>query len=420
MAKVRRIAGLAVTGVLVAGIAGASAPASAIDTAPVVDKPEVYLGQSAGTALRVTALGNPLTFGVSNAKIDSTLKAAADGAGSLSALAKNTSAVTEIGKADPASGERCTTPALPTQLASTLKVGLACTRSSTALVDGVPKATSLGYVTGIDASAANALTALPVNLDLQPVRTALEGVLGTIPNDAVADTVGQLLDSVIDTQTLAVKLGPSTSDVSGTAAGIVSTSTAEAGRIDILPTGALDGGPLASIIIGTAKATATYDRAGGVATPTIDPALVTVKIAATPLTPAIEQTIKPGVTSCFLDTEIPGLGAPLKSCITVASGTTETTTDANGNKIAKAVADGVKLELLTGLQGGVVLELAHAEALAGGAPAIVAPPVETPRAIAPPTPTELPRTGGIPFLPMAGSGLLALAAVVRRMVGRVR
>ena len=418
MRSFRAVAGAIAVGGLVTMTVMGGSPANA-ETASAA-KPEVFLGSAAGTALRISALGQDATIGGSKASIDSTLKATANGIGSITSLATNKSAVNELGKADPVAGERCANPSLPVTAVS---VGLACTRSATELVAGVPKATSLGYVTGVNVSANNVLTGLPIDLNDNAVVTILEGLLGTLPAETrpVTDTLGELLDSIIETQTLSAKVGPSVSEVSGTVGSITSVSEAKAAQIDILPKGALDGGPLASIIVSSAKASATYDRVTGVSTPTVDPALVTVKLGKTPLLPnGLTQTVAPGQSTCILDLAIASLGTPLKSCITVAAGKTSESVDpATGKKVVSAVADGVKLELLTGLNGGIVLELAHAEASVAGSPAVT-PPVnpQVPTLNAPPT--ELPRTGGLPMLPMVGSGLMGLAVFARRLLVRAR
>jgi len=82
-----------------------------------------------------------------------------------------------------------------------------------------------------------------------------------------------------------------------------------------------------------------------------------------------------------------------------------------------AVADGVSLQLLKGVAGGITLELAHAESAVGGAKALITtqsvnPPAEVKAA-------ELARTGAeAPWLPMGI--LLILAAFVTRRASRAR
>jgi hypothetical protein len=77
--------------------------------------------------------------------------------------------------------------------------------------------------------------------------------------------------------------------------------------------------------------------------------------------------------------------------------------------VARSPVPGVKLDLLQGVSGGVVLELAHAEAGVAGAPASKASPVAAPK--------SLPRTGGLPLWPLA-LGVVALAAATRRLAAR--
>jgi LPXTG-motif cell wall-anchored protein len=61
------------------------------------------------------------------------------------------------------------------------------------------------------------------------------------------------------------------------------------------------------------------------------------------------------------------------------------------------------------MDGGVVLQLAHSEAEVAGAPAVATPQSQVLAAQ-----TTLPRTGGTPWVPIAGIGMLAIALVGRR------
>ena len=139
--------------------------------------------------------------------------------------------------------------------------------------------------------------------------------------------------------------------------------------------------------------------------PSFDAALVTVNLNPT-LAGALglpaSTSIKPGVTQTIL------AGTPLQSTIIVADGSTSK--DANGT--VHAVADGVSLQLLKGINGGIALALAHSEANVVGAPAVV-----TPNQQAIVKAVTLPRTGGpSPWVPFAGAGLLGAALVVRRLL----
>ncbi len=123
---------------------------------------------------------------------------------------------------------------------------------------------------------------------------------------------------------------------------------------------------------------------------------MTVRLS-TPLTGNVDIPVAPGETVTILQ------GTPLESTITVADGSTTKNPDGS----VSSVADGVKLELLKGVNGGIVLELAHAEAGAAGSPAVLGSIIDVP---------ELPRTGGTPWIPVAGIGAVGLAVLARRVV----
>ena len=103
-------------------------------------------------------------------------------------------------------------------------------------------------------------------------------------------------------------------------------------------------------------------------------------------------------------------GTPLESRIVLGAG--KIVDDGVFGK--KAVADGVAVELLKGISGGIVLNLAHAEAGAiSNLP--VTKVLDIPSLdIARGTPTSLPRTGAETALPLALAGAgIALVAVRR-------
>src|SRR5439155_25952056 len=107
----------------------------------------------------------------------------------------------------------------------------------------VRHASSGGSVASLDVSANN----LPArNRVIEPVQGALEQIFGPLSEAAPAikpatDTSSDLLTALAKTQTLAVRIGNSTSDVSATGTQVTSVSTAAGGRIDILPVGGLAG-----------------------------------------------------------------------------------------------------------------------------------------------------------------------------------
>ena len=383
MRIIRRL--IAVAGVVaLAGSFVASAPAGA-------QTPEVYAGSALGRALNLSVLGQSATFGVSTAKIDSTLKATADGAGQVLVLGSTTKAEVTGNNAKQDAPQAC---AAAVPVAPVLNLGLVCSASTAEVANSLPHAVSEGSLAELDITA----NALPINSVIAPVQGALEGVFGTLPDalDPATDTVSDLLTAVGTTQTLDAKIGHSRSEVSTVAGVVTATGVAEAAQIDLLPVGGLLENPVASIIVGSAKATAVYDRAAGTASGSYDPAIVTVRLS-TPLTGNVDIPVTVGQTVTILE------GTPLESTITVADGSVTKNPDGS----VSSVADGVKLELLKGVNGGVILELAHAEAGAAGSPAVLGSVLDVP---------ELARTGGMPWIPIAGVGAVGLAVLARRVV----
>ena len=393
MRSTTRRLGAAVVTALLAG-AFAMGPAHAADT----NRAEAFLGSATSTALGLDAFGQKLTLGFSKADVNSKLSAIAEGAGQVLSASTTKAAVT----ADNTKQEdlnKCATPALPGELASLVNFGIACSSSVSEIKAGAPHANSTGSVASLDVSANTVL-----NQVIAPVQPALEQVFGTLSQvapqlDPATNTISDLVTQVAKTQTLALRLGNSTSDVTTTDKAVSSVSTAAGGQIDILPVGGLAGGPLASIIVGSAKASSVYDRVSGKSTPTFDPAIVRVRLGLPALGDVKEIAVAPGQDLPLFE------GTPLESHIIVGKGSSVTNPDGS----AKAIADGVTLRLLTGIQGGVNLSLAHAEAGVAGAPAVAVPA------------TELPRTGGpAPWLPVAGVTLLAGAIVTRRFLTATR
>ena len=238
--------------------------------------------------------------------------------------------------------------------------------------------------------------------------TALDPVCGLVAlSCGVTDTVGDVLTSVLETKTLEVSAGRSISSVTSDNGKITATASSTGAEIKLLPLpvvgGVVNDEPLATIVVGTARATAVYDRAVGSSTPTVDPALVTVKlnsVLASTLGIPAEVTVPVGQSLVVPGTE----GTPLETEIVVAAGRTATNPDGT----VSAFADAVKVHALKGVSGGILLALASAEAGVGG----------TLAAAAPVPAVELPRTGGTPWMPLAGAGVLGLAVLVRRVVAR--
>jgi len=464
MARIRRVA------VLV----GVAALAGAVITGPAqADSPEVFSGSAAGSALDLSVLGKQATFGVSAAQANSTGAAKARGIGQATTTVEAIDA--EVGTygsdktATAAAGtsetkaKSCQTPTLlPEDIPEFINVGLVCSAAAASGKDGAPSASAEGSVAEASLDAELVVADLPA--DTGDIGGTLAGVLDPVcalleQSCPATTTVKDLVESVLKTQTLDIELGKSTSSVTTTAGTVTSNATAAGAVIKILPLPQVNGlpatEPVVTITIGDAKATATYDRSTGKATPSVDPALVRIEFNSA-LTDSLELTeivlrpsdllnlndvlgnlpteSQPAIRSCDDGRAICILDGPLESRIYLASGSAKVNDDGS----ATAVADAVRVDLLMGLTElladngggelvgdasapGVRLALAHAEAAVGGQPLQVTPtteaepPAELPRGE---VPVELPRTGGLPVVPFLGSGLLGLAFLLRRATAK--
>jgi len=379
---------------------GAFTLASVFVTAPAgAQRAETYVGSASARALDIKLLGQDTSIGVTTGKVTSGLTAVAEGAGQLLNLG-STQRAEVSGSGTQTKPEACAV-ALP--LLDILDIGLACGSATAAVEANNPTAKADAKVTGLDLSLNNVLGLAGVEGlatgTVDTVQTTVCGLpaLGGILCPVV-QTVTGTVDNLLDTKTLEVTVGPSSSNIVTDAGKVTATGSASGAEIKLLPLRVLDGvdlGPLATITVSSAKATAVFDRATGTSTPTVDPSLITIRLGATALLPLTEIKVPIGTSQTILQ------GTPLESDIIVAAGKTVTNPDGT----VSAIADGVKLHLLKGLNGGIELGLAHAEAGVGGtvAQAPVAPAL------------ELPRTGGLPWIPVAGIGVLGLAVLVRRL-----
>lgn len=450
MRTIGRLGAAATAGLLLSGLVGGIASA---------DTKETYVGAAKGHALSLkvgtTDLG---TFGVSDSSINSALKAAATGAGAISPLADTTVKTLVEGadgeQTDAKTGAKVSVPGLENLFA--LEIGKS--EATSKIVNGLPTAVSSGQVSGLTLDIQNnetlSSTIGSVQTEIQPLLDLLGGTLDSVSDItgvdlAVDDTVDELLTAIATTRTLDVQLGTSTSTVVTTGNDVISTAVSEGGRIDILPLGALEpvtgeATPVVSIIIGSAKATATYDRlTGKTKDVSFDPAIVTIRVN-TPTTDAVgeltqlvgvdptEIVVAPGsLVETLAPLKATGIvgpcsdhaqaicileGTPFESRIILAGGRTVENEDGS----VGAEADAVRIQLVKNiaqlapqldvLAGGIDLSLAHAEAGIAGSPAQVTPTPELTR--------ELPRTGGFPMLPVAAVGLFGAAIVVRRVLAK--
>lgn len=436
MQKIRRL--VAVASVTALAAAFAAGPASA-DTA------EVYIGNAAARALNIsvklpatgqsTPTSAQATLGLATSKAASDLTATATGVGQALPEAIQPTSVTASANSSKLADDPAASCANAQSPLAGVSLSLACGDASAFVSGNLPKASAEGSVASLSADATSTLQTLDaVTSTIGPVLSqTLDTICNTLDATCPATTTVQdLVTSVLKTQTLDASIGKATSDVTTTTGAVTSKATANGAVVKILPLPQVNGvpstEPVATIEVGAASATATYDRATGtIATPTFDPAVVRVKLN-TVLTqylstvspqPVNEITVAPGQALL-----IPGLaGTPLQSEIIVGAG--KVVDGPNGQK--GAVADGVKLRLLEGLgestpgayDGGITLELAHAEAFVGGTPASVTPAAGCAPNCPADTSRELPRTGGNPFLPLAGVVVLTAAVLVRRATVRV-
>ncbi len=412
MRFVQRLGSGFVAVLVVSTLLAAPAQAQAKTEVETVTSPESYAATALARALELSVLNLNLTVGASGISINSTPSAEATGAGV--ALLPNTVSAAKVA----AAGQSQTPPKacglnLPLSI---INVELACGETSAITNAEGPQAFGRGTVAAIDIGGGQLLQLLaPVIELLRPVLGTVLAVVQPVLGGLQLPLVGQLagLDPTTDpvsalvekltkaTSLVSIKLGNSTAEGKTTAGVVSSQGNAQGAQIDVLPGLALGGSPLLSIVVGSAKASATYDRTGGKADATFEGAIVVVKVGLPILGGnLLEIPVKLGQPIRLLE------GTPLESEISLGAGTTKRESDG----AVSAVADGVKIHLLKGISGGVKLELAHAEAAVGGRTRVVVR-----QAVVEPLP-QLAKTGGEPWLPMAGAALLMAAFVSRRLL----
>lgn len=424
MSIVRRILAVTLASVVISAFMTV-VPAGAQQTETVVTAPEAFVASSSARGLALSLLGNPLTVGVSGALIDSSPKAQGQGAGVLLSPGTVANAVVTTANASQTPPPACL---LNLPLLGLLTVLTACGQAQASTPNGLPQAGGAGSVAAIEIGG-NLLTPLIdavgalVGQTVQGAINPLTNLLGSLLNPLLGSlnlnlnsTVQQLLDGLKKaTGLLSIRLGSSTSAATTTSAKVNATATAQGGEIQVLPGLAPLGAPLATIIVGDAKASVDVTRpaanqgsqAAAVATPSFDAALVRVKLGIPLLGNITDIPVTLGAPLTLL------AGTPLESTISIGGGSVSD--GPNGTKVA--VADGVSLQLLKGLNGGVALQLAHAEAAGGGvSSAFSVRQINNPVPLQP----QLPRTGGEALLPMIGALLLLAAYGTRRLAASRR
>ena len=400
-------------------------PASA-QTNTVETRAESFIATAAARGLDLNVFGTKLTIGQSSAIINSLPSAKASGAGVT--LASGTISSSEVNAANQSAAppKACV---LNLPVANLLTVELACGESRVDTNNGAPSAFGQGSVAGVDLAALSVLDPVLVLLRtlLNQLLPVVDQTVGTVLNTVglnsllaplvsslglgststvapVSGLVNNLLDGVERATGLVdIKLGNSTSQAVTTGGAVTATANAAGAQIDLLPGLTLGGAPLLSIIVGQAKSVSTFDRATAKSTPTFDAAVVRVRLGLPILGGTITDIpVQLGAPLTLL------AGTPLETTISLGAGRTET--DPNTGSVA-SYADGVSIQLLKGLSGGIGLELAHAETGAGGQTRLVAQ-----QQVAAPVAPVLAKTGNDAWLPLAGAGLLLAAMGIRRRV----
>lgn len=313
----------------------------------------------------------------------------------------------ERGSAD----DVCGSPPVPEPLNSVLRMGMACGSSLSGATGGLPFTTNAGKVAELGLELDLGGVAPQIEAAKEQVVDGLQSITNQAP-EPVRTALNQLLDTIDAGQGARILLGSASSDVLRSKAGIQLVSDAAGAKVGVLGIPDLDedGAPILGsadatedgliiIEVGAASASASLDLAQGKAAGEVDPALLRVKVRdITKLEPTyVEVEVAPGQSQTLL------AGTPLESTITAASGTSKV----KGTRVASA-ADAVRLHLLKGVQGGIVLAIGRATASAS---------VETAEAL-PKPPEVLPQTGARDMTLVAfGFLVLALAIVgLRRRI----
>jgi hypothetical protein len=381
---------------------GTVAAASALMSGPVgASTPEVFAGSSSGNALNLSIAGTHLTGGLSVANVKSDLTANAEGTGIFTPGQVQDLKTSVNGNNQTQSKPNAclqTLPALPAPL-NALSLSVACSSSTSSVTGDNPTADATGLIAHLGVG----------NLSGIPQLSSALGQLGSqlkaIPQ--LGPVLNQIVSSVQSGQVLDAQIGPSESKITTDAGAVTSQASAQGTVIklfNLVPSVGTTGtaaatpnvslGPLVTITIGQAAATATFDRHTGKSSGTFDPALVRVSLNIPGQAPQ-SFSVVPGV-----DQSIPPAGTPgAPTLLTLKVGSGKTTTNPDGS--VSSVADALSLAVLPGQAPGgtdvLDLQLAHADASAGGALATVT---------AAPHPPTLPFTGEHPWIPYAGLGFL--------------
>jgi hypothetical protein len=385
-------------------------------------------GTAQANALTIKIAGQTITGSEAKALLAIASLADAEGTQVLTPVLTSAPAhatVTQVGTSAVQKPESCNGSQL-TAVPGIHRFDITCAQASASLTDGGGNARALGAELVVEPSISGVLDTLqlqgPAQQAVTQLRDALnpliEGLTGTPIGELVTaadQTVQDLLDDVLSlTTTVRVVVAPALAEVNASGNTITSHAQAQGLRIELLPVdgvGATNnllpddlaaGKPLITITVGSADVRKTVTKDGS-APDKVDAtaAVVTVTFGSPTLAQALGVsstiTIRGGQSLC-----VPGLvGTPLETCINVASAGV----DANGNPFA----DGVSIDLLKGVNGGVSLGTGRAVSGADFVAATVGAPADA-------VPGELPRTGGEATLPLLAGGLLTVALFTRRLL----
>ncbi|HEV3473709.1 MAG TPA: hypothetical protein VG408_11015 [Actinomycetota bacterium] len=385
-------------------------------------------GEARGLELGVGTQG--ITLGVALARADSEPSAKGAAAGQCTLLgddpdpdslpcSESTSAKSSY-PGDGGTGKLQCAAELPPPLNDVVDLKLACGSSQSGLTKGLPFTRNHGKVAGLDVTlpVGAVLGAAPVDPLVDSLTETLAPVLDHAPEE-VRDAVGglvEVIDELRATDALRIELAPSFSRIQPKGKKMTVSSDSAGALIGLvgIPEGHLDGtgvsasaNPLENglviIEIGRAQASASIETESAAATAAATPALVTVKVRdiTKPEPTYVTITVAPGQTQTVL------AGTPAESTITAADATVE-----EDGSSARAVADAVRLHLLKGVNGGVILALARATAAVNGDSVKPTAPVKK-------APDPLPLTGGIDRI-VPGLLLLGLATVSVALRKRAR
>ena len=388
------------------------AVATFTSSAGAVDAPGTYNVSATGSVLTLNVLGAlDISGAASSAGAGSGRAPTATGAGTTSPLGDSTATATEDTAGGTAAPPQVCGP-LPSAPVVVATVGSACGQA-TASQDrsGNPAASGAGSLPQITFGSGLSALTTPISSTTTPTVTSLLGPVQTLLNTvnssagaALPTPAGVALNALIaDLENISrsgvadlvtVHLGKSTStiDTSNNSAGdtIETANTTTTG----------------TSILGHNSATTAVDRTTGAVTAYDDPSAVSVTLAGVPV--SIGQGT--GQTPILA-------GTPLASTIQIGGGSATP-----GQGSGSGQAGSVELNLLTGISGGIRLDLASSGTSADDAPAATTIAAPVTQAAAPPVPNVTTVhtgefwAGPLPIILLAGMGLAGLVLVARRRI----